>query len=142
MNNRGYFTPRRMGHVNLWMSSLESSQHFYNKVCGLHLDFWEPDLRAAFCGTGHFHHDVAMMEMTKGEARYRRNGFLQLPAGISYSPGLNHIAWELENKAELVGVYERLQREGILHRIRFQDERDRQSPDRTKCVYDRSRWKR
>ena len=107
------FKPRRMGHVNLWVSSLEASQHFYNQVCGLHLDFWEPDLKAAFCGTGHTHHDVAMMEKTNGEPRYGRNGYLQLPGGIGYNAGLNHIAWELGTEAELVEAHERLQRAGI-----------------------------
>jgi catechol 2,3-dioxygenase len=113
MNDHGFFKPRRIGHVNLWVGSLAASQHFYNQVCGLHLDFWEPDLKAAFVGTGHTHHDVAMMEKTNGEARYGRNGFLQLPAGIGYTAGLNHIAWEIETEAELVSVFENLHKAGV-----------------------------
>ena len=113
MNDQGFFQPRRIGHVNLWVGSLAASRHFYNQVCGLHLDFWEPDLKAAFVGTGHTHHDVAIMEKTDGEARYGRNGFLQLPAGIGYTAGLNHIAWEIETEAELVAVFEKLQKAGI-----------------------------
>ncbi len=113
MTEPNYFRPQRMGHVNLWVSSLEASQKFYNEVCGLHLDFWEPDLKAAFVGTGHTHHDVAMMEKTDGQPRFGKNGFLQLPAGIGYSAGLNHIAWEIGTEAELVAVYDKLQRAGI-----------------------------
>ena len=113
MSDQQFFKPRRLGHVNLWVGSLEASQHFYNQICGLHLDFWEPDLKAAFVGTGHTHHDVAMMEKTDGAARYGRNGFLQLPAGIGYSAGLNHMAWEIETEAELVDNFEKLHKAGI-----------------------------
>ncbi len=113
MSQQQFFKPRRLGHVNLWVGSLEASQHFYNQVCGLHLDFWEPDLKAAFMGTGHTHHDVAIMEKTDGQARYGRNGFLQLPAGIGYTAGLNHIAWEIETESELVANFEKLHKAGI-----------------------------
>ena len=113
MSEQQFFKPRRLGHVNLWVGSLEASQHFYSQICGLHLDFWEPDLKAAFVGTGHTHHDVAMMEKTDGQARYGRNGFLQLPAGIGYTAGLNHMAWEIETEAELVDNFEKLHKAGI-----------------------------
>ena len=97
-----YFRPRRLGHTNLWVKDLKKSERFYNEVCGLTVEFTEPGLVASFLGTGHTPHDLGMIETTNGEARYGRDGLLQIPAGVGLNRGLNHIAWELENEAELV----------------------------------------
>ncbi|HEY1723024.1 MAG TPA: VOC family protein [Magnetospirillaceae bacterium] len=103
-----YFHPRRLGHTNLWVKNLKKSEHFYNQVCGLTVEFTEPDLMASFLGTGHTPHDLGMIETTNGEARYGRKGLLQIPAGVGTRRGLNHIAWELENEAELVAGIRRI----------------------------------
>lgn len=108
-----YFRPRRLGHVNLWVDDLEASEQFYNQVCGLKVEFTEPDLIATFLGTGHTPHDLGMMQTTKGVDRYGRNGLLQLPGSIGLKPGLNHLAWELENEAELVAAWKRMRDNGI-----------------------------
>lgn len=105
-----YFRPRRLGHVNLWVEDLNASERFYSEVCGLNVEFTEPDLVATFLGTGHTPHDLGMMETTKGKDRYGRNGLLQLPGTIGLKSGLNHLAWELENEAELVQAWKNLQR--------------------------------
>ncbi len=102
------FNPRRLGHVNLWVDDLQASEQFYNHVCGLNLEFTEPDLEATFLGTGHTPHDLGMMRTTRGVDRYGRNGLLQLPGSIGLKPGLNHLAWELENEAELVAAWKNL----------------------------------
>lgn len=108
-----FFAPRRLGHVNLWVDDLERSEGFYRDVCGLNIEFWEPDLQATFLGTGHTPHDLGMMKTTGGVDRYGRNGLLQLPGTIGLAPGLNHLAWELENEAELVGAWRRLKAAGV-----------------------------
>lgn len=108
-----YFHPRRLGHVNLWVDSLQTSEKFYNQVCGLTVEFTEPGLVATFLGTGHTPHDLGMIEKTGGLPRYGRDGLLQLPAGIGLAPGLNHLAWELENEAELVAAYKALKARDI-----------------------------
>ena len=100
-----YFRPRRLGHANLWVDDLERSQAFYNEVCGLTVEFWEPDLVATFLGTGNTPHDLGMIETTGGKARYGRNGLLQIPEGVGAKVGLGHLAWELENEAVLVDAY-------------------------------------
>lgn len=102
-----YFRPRRLGHANLWVDDLARSQTFYNEVCGLTVEFWEPDLVATFLGTGNTPHDLGMIQTTGGKARYGRNGLLQIPEGIGASVGLGHLAWELENEVELVDAYRR-----------------------------------
>lgn len=108
-----YFSPRRLGHVNLWVDDLNASERFYNQTCGLNVEFTEPDLIATFLGTGHTPHDLGMMQTTKGVDRYGRNGLLQLPGSIGLAPGLNHLAWELENEADLVSAWQRLRDDGI-----------------------------
>lgn len=102
-----YFRPRRLGHANLWVGDLGRSQNFYNEVCGLTVEFWEPDLVATFLGTGNTPHDLGMIETTGGKARYGRDGLLQIPEGVGASVGLGHLAWELENEVELVDAYRR-----------------------------------
>jgi len=109
-----YFRPRRLGHANLWVKDLAQSERFYNQICGLTVEFTEPSLIASFLGTGHTPHDLGMIETTGGKARYGRDGLLQIPEGIGVNPGLNHIAWELENEAELVAAFRHLKRDRIL----------------------------
>ncbi|WP_043289123.1 VOC family protein [Paraburkholderia oxyphila] len=111
--NGSYFAPRRLGHVNLWVDDLGRSEAFYRDVCGLNIEFWEPDLQATFLGTGHTPHDLGMMKTTGGVDRYGRNGLLQLPGTIGLAPGLNHLAWELANEAELVAAWRRLKAAGM-----------------------------
>ena len=108
-----FFRPRRLGHANLWVRDIDASAAFYRDVCGLTLEFSEPDLLAHFMGTGHTPHDLGMMQTTNGVDRYGRNGLLQLPGTIGLAPGLNHLAWELENEAELVEAFRRLKAAGI-----------------------------
>ena len=107
MSANVYFRPRRLGHANLWVDDLVRSQAFYNEVCGLTVEFWEPDLVATFLGTGNTPHDLGMIETTGGRARYGRDGLLQIPEGVGASVGLGHLAWELENETELVDAYRR-----------------------------------
>src|SRR5579872_2743805 len=40
--------PRRIGHVNLYVSQLERSIDFYQKTCGLELVRLEPGIRGGF----------------------------------------------------------------------------------------------
>ena len=108
-----FFAPRRLGHVNLWVDDLGVSENFYRDVCGLNIEFWEPDLQATFLGTGHTPHDLGMMKTTGGVDRYGRNGLLQLPGTIGLKPGLNHLAWELENEAALVEAWKRLNAQNV-----------------------------
>lgn len=108
-----FFRPRRFGHANLWAKDIDKSAAFYRDVCGLTLEFSEPDLLAHFLGTGHTPHDLGMMQTTNGVDRYGRNGLLQLPGTIGMEPGLNHLAWELENEAELVEAFRALKAAGV-----------------------------
>lgn len=65
-----YFAPRRLGHVNLWVDDIPTSERFYSEVCGLTVEFTEPELVATFLGTGHTPHDLGMIQKTNGVDRY------------------------------------------------------------------------
>lgn len=103
------FRPRRLGHVNLWVDDLERSIDFYESVCGIELVRRERALLIAFHSNGNTHHDVGMVEVSRGRDRYGRDGTLQIPRTRGIAPGLNHLGWEMENESELVAAYRRAQ---------------------------------
>jgi catechol 2,3-dioxygenase len=91
---RRYFKPRRLGHVNLVVHDVDRSMEFYKTVAGIAEAYVQPNNRAGFLSNGNTHHDIGMVE-GKG------------PLGRGRAPGLNHLAFELENEVELVEGYER-----------------------------------
>ncbi|RUY27342.1 dioxygenase [Mesorhizobium sp. M7A.F.Ca.US.001.04.1.1] len=105
------FAPRRLTHVNLWVSDLESSVSFFERVCGIELIRREPTILAAFHSNGNTHHDLGVMEISKGRDRVGRDGAIQIPKTRGVNPGLNHFGWEMEDEAQLVDVYKRLKRQ-------------------------------
>jgi catechol 2,3-dioxygenase len=100
------FRPRRLAHGNFFVSDLERSTSFYVDVCGLNLVYREPGIHANFLSNGSSHHDAALMEISR-EARVGRGGHVQVTAGRGRTPGLNHVAFEMENEALLVAAYRR-----------------------------------
>jgi catechol 2,3-dioxygenase len=107
------FRSRRLGHVNLFVDDMARSTRFYNQVCGLTVEFTEAGLKANFFGTGNTPHDVGVIETTKGVNRYGRDGHLQIPAEVGAHVGLNHLAWEVDNEAELVAGFKRARERGV-----------------------------
>ncbi len=101
------FRPRRLGHVNLWVDDLERSIDFYESVCGIELVRRERALLIAFHSNGNTHHDIGIIEVSRGRDRYGRDGTLQIPKTRGIAPGLNHLGWEMENESELVAAYRR-----------------------------------
>ena len=101
------FQPRQLGHVNLWVSDLERSIKFYESVCGIELVRRERDILIGFHSNGNTHHDVGIIEVSRGKDRYGRDGTLQIPKTRGLAVGLNHLGWEMENEKELVDAYTR-----------------------------------
>lgn len=97
----------------MWVNDVRRSERFYNEVCGLTVSFTEPGIVASFMGTGCSHHDLGIVQVTHGEPRYGRDGLLQIPPGMGYSAGLNHLAWEMEHEADLLAAMDRATERGI-----------------------------
>jgi catechol 2,3-dioxygenase len=101
------FQPRRLGHVNLWVSDLENSIRFYEQVCGIEFVRRERLIKIGFHSNGNTHHDVGLVEISRGTDRVGRDGRVQIPATRGIRVELNHLGWEMNNEAELVEAYRR-----------------------------------
>ncbi|MGE0801936.1 MAG: VOC family protein [Lautropia sp.] len=107
------FAPRRLAHVNLWVSNLEPSMAFYEDVCGIELVHIEAAIRAGFHTNGNTNHDVGLIETSRGVDRLGRDGQVQIPATRGTRAGLNHLAWEMESQAALVAASRRAAAHGV-----------------------------
>ena len=92
-HDRSGFGPRRLGHANLWVRDVEETNNFYRNVLGLAEVYRRPHIQGIFLSNGNTYHDIAIVD-TDG------------PAGHGRPPGLNHLAFELENEVDLVAGYE------------------------------------
>lgn len=87
------FRARRLGHANLFVTDVERSLEFYNRVVGLEvvyrkaaMDDLEGPAVGGFLSNGNTHHDIAVFRHAS-------------------APRLNHLAFELECEADLVDGY-------------------------------------
>ena len=88
-----FFRARRLGHANLFVTDVERSLEFYNRVVGLEvvykkaaMDDLEGPAVGGFLSNGNTHHDIAVFRHPD-------------------APKLNHLAFELECEADLVEGY-------------------------------------
>lgn len=121
------FTPRRIGHVNLFVSDVLRARDFYRDVLGIDYVYFENDIQMAFMSNGSSHHDVGLMQ-AMSKARIGRDGYVQPSTGRGERAGLNHLAFEMESEAELVQCHAR----GLAAGLRFHGATDHQI---SKSVY-------
>ena len=88
-----FFRARRLGHANLFVTDVERSLEFYNRVVGLEevyrkasMDDLQGPAVGGFLSNGNTHHDIAVFRHPD-------------------APKLNHLAFELECEADLVEGY-------------------------------------
>lgn len=91
---RPWFTARRLGHVNLYISNYEKSLDFYRRVIGLHDGWTRPKIQGAFLNNGASHHDIGFLPWHSPERRVVVSG-----------PGLNHLAFDVGTEADLASGY-------------------------------------
>ena len=111
------FGPRRIGHVNLFVSDFKESCRFFSEVCGFEQTGIEPHVGAGFFSNGNTHHDIGFIECSYYRTIRKKYPDPDDPPGRGTSPGLNHFGWEMENEAALVAAYQRSVARGITPRI-------------------------
>ena len=106
------FRPRRFGHSNLFVSDVHQSMDFYGRIVGLEECFQEPGINAGFMGNGNTHHDVSVTQVSN-ESLIGREGQVLVPPEFGRRADLFHLAFEMENEAELVAAHDRAVRHGV-----------------------------
>jgi len=96
------FRPRRLGHANLYVSDYEKAFDFYNQVVGFEEVYRQPDKKASFISNGNTYHDYGLMDI-HGDYLAKQP-----------KPGLNHLAFELENEVALVEGYRAALKAGVV----------------------------
>jgi catechol 2,3-dioxygenase len=101
--------PRRLGHVNLFVSDLEASLAFYETVAGFEIVRREPEIGGGFLSNGATHHDIGLIQVAGGPLT-GRGGHVQASSGRANRPSLNHLAFEMASEADLVARYRAIRR--------------------------------
>jgi catechol 2,3-dioxygenase len=111
------YRPRRLGHVNLFVSDFEQSRDFFTRVCGFEQTGIEPAMGSGFFSNGNTHHDIGFIQCSSYRTiRARFPDPNDLP-GRGVMPGLNHFGWEMAHEADLVNAYQRALAAGLKPRI-------------------------
>lgn len=110
------YRPRRLGHVNLFVSDFRRSMDFYKAVCGFEETARESTNGGGFLSNGNTHHDIGISDIA-GYARYMQGKANMGPPERGANPGLNHFGWEMETEADLVGAYKRALKSGLNPRV-------------------------
>lgn len=110
------FSPRRLGHANIFVGDLAASMRFYNEICGIEEVRREPGIGAGFLSNGNTHHDIGAMQCSNS-VRVGIGGHVQIPEGRGHGPGLNHLGWEMRDEETLVAAWRRAVKAGVdIHR--------------------------
>src|SRR5262249_574117 len=99
--NQRYFSPRRLGHANLWVSDYERAYDYYRNVIGFEHAYIQPDNQASFVSNGNTYHDYGLIDI---RGRYAKQG---------HKPGLNSFAFKLRNQVELAEGYRGAKAAGV-----------------------------
>lgn len=112
------YRPRRVGHVNLFVSSMPKMSEFLHDVCGFELTGAMSDIGSAFYSNGNTHHDIGFIEVAGYTKVKVKNPALAAQAVNRGSlPGFNHFGWEMESEKALVDAYNRALIAGMKPRI-------------------------
>lgn len=110
------YSPRRLGHVNLFVSDFLDELNFLTGVCGFEETGRESKVRSGFVSNGNTHHDIGFIDIPGWQA-HSSSRILEGPAWRGKGPMLNHLGLEMNNEAELVDAYKRAIAAGMTPRI-------------------------
>ena len=91
------YSPKYLGHVNIYVRNAERSQKWYEDILGLHTYDFVPGRAAFMSANKEESHEVALMEVGDNA-----------PGQEKGQVGLNHMAWKMENLRDLKEFYHRL----------------------------------
>lgn len=96
------YTPKYLGHVNIYVRNAEKSKEWYQDILGLHCYDFVPGRAAFLSANKDESHEVALMEV--GE---------KAPGPQKGQVGLNHMAWRMESLENLKELYLRLKEKKV-----------------------------
>jgi catechol 2,3-dioxygenase len=96
------YTPKYLGHVNIYVRNVERAQQWYAEILGLHTYDCVPGRAAFMSANREESHEIALMEAGK-----------DAPGLQTGQVGLNHMAWRMENLDDLKEVYYRLKEKQV-----------------------------
>ena len=92
------YTPKFLGHVNIFVRDVERSQKWYEDILGLHTYGYRPGGAAFMSADLEQSHEVALVQVGQDAAGPERGRV-----------GLNHMAWMMHSLEDLKELYHRLQ---------------------------------
>ena len=96
------YTPKYLGHVNIYVRNVERSQRWYEDILGLHTYDFMPGRAAFMCAHREESHEVALMQVGE-DALAPQQGQV----------GLNHMAWRMDSLEDLRELYHRLKEKNV-----------------------------
>jgi catechol 2,3-dioxygenase len=91
------YTPKHLGHVNIYVRNAERSRQWYEQVLGLHTYHFRPGWAAFMSADKDKSHEVALMQVGDDALGPERGRV-----------GLNHMAWMMRSLDDLKEAYARL----------------------------------
>ena len=96
------YTPRFLGHGNVYVRNAERAQKWYEDLLGLHTYDFVPKVAAFMSADLDNSHELALMEV--GE---------EAPIQLQGQVGLNHMAWSMDSLEDLKELYQRIKDRNI-----------------------------
>ena len=96
------YTPRYLGHVNIFVRDAARSRQWYADVLGLHTYDFVPGRAAFMAADLNQSHEVALIQLGPDAALPQKG-----------QVGLNHMAWMMASLDDLRELYERLRAKGV-----------------------------
>lgn len=96
------YTPKMLGHINIYVRNAERSQKWYEDILGLHTYDFTPGRAAFMSADKEISHEIAMIEV--GE---------DAPGPQKGQVGLNHMAWYMHSLDDLKELYQRMKDKNV-----------------------------
>ena len=96
------YTPKGLGHVNIFVRNAEKAREWYEDLLGLHTYGFTPGSAAFMSADLGNSHEVALTEVGENAA-----------GPMAGQGGLNHMAWYMDSLDDLAELYHRVKEKNI-----------------------------